>query len=33
MGGVEAAPISWHGKPYTINVTLPPLGAVFFKID
>lgn len=30
-GGVEATPIPWHGKPCSLNVTLPPLGALFFK--
>lgn len=29
LGGVEAAPIPRHGKPYTLTLTLPPLGAVF----
>jgi 1,4-alpha-glucan branching enzyme len=23
--------VSWHGKPVSINITLPPLGAVVFK--
>jgi len=31
MGGVEAAPVPWHGQPYSLNLTLPPLAAVFFK--
>jgi len=31
LGGVEAALISYHGRPYSLNLTLPPLGAVFFK--
>jgi 1,4-alpha-glucan branching enzyme len=31
MGGVEAAPIPYHNRPYSLNLTLPPLGAVFFK--
>ena len=31
LGGVEAAPIPYHGRPYSLNLTLPPLGAVFFK--
>jgi 1,4-alpha-glucan branching enzyme len=29
LGGVEAAPVPNHGKPYTLMLTLPPLGAVF----
>ena len=32
MGGVEAAPIPFHGRPYSLNLTLPPLGAVFLKL-
>jgi 1,4-alpha-glucan branching enzyme len=31
MGGVEAVPISFHNRPYSLNLVLPPLGAVFFK--
>jgi len=33
LGGVEASPISFHGRPYSLNLTLPPLGAVFFKSE
>jgi 1,4-alpha-glucan branching enzyme len=33
FGGVEATPIAAHGRPASLNVTLPPLGAVFFKSD
>ena len=29
MGGVDAAPIPLHGRKWSINLTLPPLGAVF----
>jgi len=31
MGGVEAAPVPLHGRPYSITFTLPSLAAVFFK--
>jgi 1,4-alpha-glucan branching enzyme len=31
LGGVEASPISSHGRPYSLNLTLPPLGTLFFK--
>ena len=31
LGGVEAEPVPWHGLPAMLTVTLPPLGAVFFK--
>ncbi len=30
MGGVEAAEEPWHGRPASIRISLPPLGAVFF---
>jgi 1,4-alpha-glucan branching enzyme len=32
MGGTEASPLPFHGLPYSLNLTLPPLGAVYFKI-
>jgi 1,4-alpha-glucan branching enzyme len=31
LGGVEASDIPFHGRPYSVNLTLPPLGALFFK--
>jgi len=31
IGGVKSAPVSWHGQPQSINVTLPPLAIVAFK--
>jgi 1,4-alpha-glucan branching enzyme len=31
LGGVKAAPISLHGRPYSLTITLPPLAIVFFK--
>jgi 1,4-alpha-glucan branching enzyme len=30
-GGVEAVPLPLHGRPYSVTVTLPPIGCVFFK--
>jgi 1,4-alpha-glucan branching enzyme len=33
LGGVEASPISYHGRPFSLNLTLPPLSAVFLKQD
>ncbi len=30
-GGLHAEFSSWHGRPYSLNLTLPPLGAVFLK--
>ena len=32
LGGVEAVPIPLHGRAYSLTVTLPPLGAVFFQL-
>jgi 1,4-alpha-glucan branching enzyme len=31
LGGVEAEPNPFHGRPYSLTMTLPPLAAVFFK--
>jgi 1,4-alpha-glucan branching enzyme len=31
MGGVEASPAPHHGRPFSLNITIPPLGAVFLK--
>lgn len=31
MGGVQSTPVRFHGRPHSINVTLPPLGAVVFR--
>ncbi|MEO8457205.1 MAG: 1,4-alpha-glucan branching protein GlgB [Chloroflexota bacterium] len=31
MGGVNTAPIPFHGRPYSVNLTLPPLAAVVLK--
>jgi 1,4-alpha-glucan branching enzyme len=33
MGGVDALPIPLHGRPFSLNLTLPPLGCVFLKRD
>ncbi len=33
LGGAEAAPIPCHGRPFSLDLTLPPLGAVFFKYE
>jgi 1,4-alpha-glucan branching enzyme len=29
QGGAEAEEVPWHGRPYSVKVTLPPLSAVF----
>lgn len=31
LGGVEATPVPWHGRFHSLNLTLPPLAALFFK--
>jgi len=31
LGGLEASPVPHHGRPYSLNLTLPPLAAVFLK--
>jgi 1,4-alpha-glucan branching enzyme len=33
LGGVSADEIPMHGRPYSINVIVPPLGAVFLKSE
>jgi 1,4-alpha-glucan branching enzyme len=31
MGGAEALPEETHGRPYSLRLTLPPLGALFLR--
>jgi len=31
FGGVESAPVGVHGRPFSLNLNLPPLGALFLK--
>jgi 1,4-alpha-glucan branching enzyme len=31
QGQVTAAAVPFHGQPFSVNLTLPPLGALFFK--
>jgi 1,4-alpha-glucan branching enzyme len=31
QGGVDATPVGSHGRPFSINLTLPPLGAVLLR--
>ena len=33
MGGVEAAPLSLHGRSHMLTLTLPPLSALFLKSE
>jgi len=32
FGGIEAEQKPFHGRPWSLNLTLPPLGAVFMKL-
>lgn len=31
FGGVKASPIQYHGRPYSVNLILPPLGITYLK--
>ena len=31
LGGTPTAPLPIHGMPYSLNMTLPPLGVVAFR--
>jgi 1,4-alpha-glucan branching enzyme len=31
-GGREATPVPWHGKLFSLNLTLPPLGALYLAL-
>jgi 1,4-alpha-glucan branching enzyme len=33
QGGVQAAPVASHGRPFSLNLTLPPLGAVLLRCN
>jgi 1,4-alpha-glucan branching enzyme len=33
LGGVEAAPVPAHGRPWSVCLTLPPLGVIYLKPD
>jgi 1,4-alpha-glucan branching enzyme len=33
LGGIEAEPIPWHGQPYSAEITLPPLAALWLVPD
>lgn len=33
LGGVEATPIPFHNRPYSLELTLPPLAILFLKSD
>jgi 1,4-alpha-glucan branching enzyme len=31
LGGVDAEPVPWHGQPWSIAITLPPLAVLWFR--
>jgi 1,4-alpha-glucan branching enzyme len=33
LGGVNATPVAYHGRPWSLVLTLPPLAAVFLKAE
>jgi 1,4-alpha-glucan branching enzyme len=32
-GGVRSEPIPWHNQPHSLRLTLPPLGALYLKLE
>ncbi len=32
LGGLAAAPVGWHGRPQSLNLTLPPLAMIALKV-
>jgi 1,4-alpha-glucan branching enzyme len=30
LGTVDATPVPYHGRPYSLNLVLPPLSIVYF---
>ena len=32
IGGVASKPVPWNGRPYSVDLTLPPLGALFLRL-
>ncbi len=33
LGAIDAAPIAAHGRPYSLNLTLPPLSTLFLRSE
>jgi len=33
LGAVEAEPLPWMGRPFSVSLTLPPLAAVVFEVE
>jgi len=32
-GGVPADPVPWNSRPYSLKIRVPPLAAVYFKLQ
>jgi 1,4-alpha-glucan branching enzyme len=32
-GGVMAEPVAHHGRPFSLELTLPPLGILYLKLE
>lgn len=32
MGGVHSEPVSWHGRPHSLKLHLPPLSSLIFRL-
>ncbi len=33
LGGIHSDPLGWNNQPFSLNVTLPPLAAMYFKLQ
>ena len=33
LGGVEAEPVPWHGRPHSLALTLPPLAICLLRAE
>jgi 1,4-alpha-glucan branching enzyme len=33
LGGIQSDPLSWNNQPFSLNMTLPPLAALYFKLE
>ena len=31
LGQIETTPVPWHGRPFSLNLVLPPLGILWLK--
>jgi len=32
-GGIDSEPVSWNGRPHSLKLRLPPLSALFLKLQ